>query len=86
MCLGFGNGCVAPKEKKGLSLVKPYTNADRINDMSVEEKAEFLDEHKIYRCLHCSYHYEEGDCHNKECKDGYKKWLESEATQGGKGV
>lgn len=85
MCLGLGNGCVAPKEKKGLSLVKPYTNADKINDMSIEEKAEFIAALTQY----CDP-FDCDDCPLKDLsvcsKDGIKQWLESEATHGGKGV
>lgn len=66
------------KAKERMSLLKPYTNFDRINDMSVEEKANFIDD--ITR--HCA---------NDECEHcplngaqpcdvfSITQWLESEA-------
>lgn len=79
MCLGLAQGCTEPKEKK-VSLLKPYTNNDRINDMSIEEKANFIDD--ITRC-----------CANDECEHcplneaqpcdvfSITQWLESEVTE-----
>lgn len=69
------------KKKKGLSLVKPYTNADKINDMSVEEKAKFLNTNII--CDFCARNND--DCGDLDCEQGIKEWLESEATQERKG-
>ena len=76
MCLGLGNGYIEPKEEK-VSPLKPYTNNDRINDMSTEEKAEFLNE-LIERCLNDDC---EGCPLNGNCIsiDDIKQWLESEA-------
>lgn len=81
MCLGMAGGYIEPKEEKKTSLLKRKTNNDRINEMSVEEKVAFLNEHRQYHCLHCSYHYVNGDCYDKDCKLGYKTWLESEAEK-----
>lgn len=33
MCLGKASGYIESKEQKATSLLKPYTNNDRINDM-----------------------------------------------------
>lgn len=45
------------KAKERMSLLKPYTSFDRINDMSVEEKANFIDDITRHRandeCEHC---------------------------------
>lgn len=64
------------KEEK-MSLLKPYTNNDRINDMSVEEKAVFFANSSD--CERCAFRYE--FCENKQCKEGIKQWLESEAEE-----
>ena len=37
------------KPEKKTSLLKPYTNNDKLNDMSIEEKAVFLQ--TIIQCL-----------------------------------
>ena len=86
MCLGLAQGYIESKEKK-VSLLKPYTNNDRINDMSIEEKAEFLYDLQnggvIDGCGYCEYYrpvfphclsYKETDC-----VEAIKKYLESEA-------
>ena len=39
MCLNLENGLV-PKEKKKISLLKNYTNFDKIKDMNFDEMAE----------------------------------------------
>lgn len=60
------------------------TNYEKIKNMTVEEMAETLDAHIVYRCLHCFYHYK-----NKgkpcdpwtNCKNGYLKWLQSESEK-----
>ena len=65
--------------EKKISLLKPYTNNDRLNDMSLEERANLIN--SISYC-----------CANKKCEecplygiscnlDGIKKWLESEAAE-----
>ncbi len=80
MCLGLGNGCVPKEEKKTMSLLNQKTNNDIINDMSIEEKAEFLQQ--ITLCCN------ESDCDNcpiklkRECTaQGIKQWLMQEAKQ-----
>ncbi len=57
------------------------TNYEAIRNMSIEEMAEFLDNHVIRSCLHCSYRNEDGNCYDRNCKLGYKKWLESEVKK-----
>lgn len=57
------------------------TNYERIKNMTVEEMANMLEDHTIYRCLHCSYHYETKDksCEATSiCRIGFKLWLQSE--------
>lgn len=79
MCTGLANGCREPKK---MSLLKPYTNNDRINDMSLEEKAEFLT--RKTKCALCDDEVmqEKTDCISlKACTEycHWKQWLESEA-------
>ena len=63
------------------SLLKPYTNNDRINAMSVEDKAKFLCAHS--GCGTCAYNFIETgrQCKSGECYEGHKQWLESEAEK-----
>ena len=76
------------KIEKKISLLKPYTNNDRLNDMSVAEKAKKLDEFVNGDCDICPFSVirgDEQDCklsyiHFATCKYKYEKWLESEAT------
>jgi len=77
-----------PEQNKKHSLLKPYTNNDRINDMSVEEKAKKLDELVGNDCDICPFCNIMGDAqecelseyHFHTCEMKYQKWLESEAT------
>lgn len=80
MRLGLASDYIEPEVKKTVSLLKPYTNNDRINDMSVEEKAKFFDDITWY-------------CANDECEHcplkkaqpcnvfSFTQWLESEAEE-----
>lgn len=56
------------------------TNLEMLQRKNIDEMTNFLDNHKHYHCLHCFYHYEKSDCYDKDCKEGYKKWLETENT------
>lgn len=81
MCLGKATGVREPEEKK-MSLLKQKTNNDRINEMSVEEKAEFFSSGDS--CILCSYCNENGcekinSSNPNDCINGIKQWLESEA-------
>lgn len=53
------------------------TNYEKIKSMSVEEMAEFMYENCLCAC--CPY-CDGGLCHC-DCKDGHKKWLESEVEE-----
>lgn len=84
MCLGKASGCSEPKKEK-VSLLKRKTNNDRINEMSIDKKAEFLsriiecessDESAPAVCEKCSL-FGAGMCDQKDIK----KWLESEADE-----
>lgn len=74
MCSGLKNGCV-PKKENRTSLLKPFTQFDKIKAMSIDEMA---------RSYPCPYGYV--DIETEEiCKSsGYdcikctKHWLESE--------
>lgn len=77
MCLGLGNGYVPKEEKKTVSLLKRKTNNDRINEMSIEEKAAVMS----CACNVCVYTKEDCISHERCCSDGVKKWLESEAEE-----
>lgn len=61
---------------KKMSLLKPYTNYDKIKDMSLDEMTDFFN-HIIATCV-------TGDCEGCPfkgfCYFGSKQWLESEAT------
>jgi len=75
MCLGLAADYREPKEEKTTSLLKPYTNFDKIKNMSVNEMAEFLfkvakAENFPFKC-YTNYNKE------KNCTDCYKQWLES---------
>ena len=85
MCLGLGNGCVSKEEK--MSLLKRKTNNDRINEMSIEDKANFLEGINCSSCaIICSQRPDECDyanlphgCRVEYCLKNIKQWLESEA-------
>ena len=58
---------------------------DIIRNMNAEELAEQMQIFNTYRCLFCEYHYKrerEGQdiyCEaSRDCKEGFKAWLESE--------
>ena len=56
------------------------TNYEKIKAMSVEELADLLD----YGECHCCAYYKTNspvDCLDCVCKDGVKKWLESEVEE-----
>lgn len=86
MCLGLGNSYVPEKKEsvKTTSLLKRKTNNDRINEMSIEEKAEFLT--RKTKCIFCDDEVmrEQTDCRSlKACTEycKWKQWLESEAEE-----
>ena len=87
MCLGLANGYIEPKEEK-VSLLKPYTNNDRINDMSLEERAKILANihynviKAVYEILKIPYDKSKFYSNYLECIKEWKQWLESEAEQG----
>lgn len=77
MCSVIPKKYAPPKEeKKAVSLIKPYTNFDRIKDMTIEELAEFI---STPRCQYCVYKDE--PCDIADCKDGLRQYLESEAEE-----
>lgn len=73
---GICPNCRSREEKKTVSLLKPYTNFDRIKDMTIEKLSEFLDHTP---CRNCSYI--DVPCKLTDCKDGIKHWLESEVEE-----
>ena len=83
MCMGKAGGIREP-EKEKFSLVKRKTNNDMINEMSVEEKAEFIYKVKFKGMAICKLCVYENNCFddcNKTCKDGIKQWLEREVEE-----
>lgn len=54
------------------------TNNDKINNMSIEEKVEFFG--KLHICQLCVFRYNKCLYHT-HCKDGIKKYLESEVEE-----
>lgn len=41
MCLGLATGYIKHKEER-TTLLKPYTNNDKLTDMSIEERAKLI--------------------------------------------
>lgn len=77
MCLGLGNGCV-PKKENRTSLLKPYTQFDKIKAMDIDEMA------YSYPCPFGNVDVETGEiCKNSDydCIKCTKQWLESEAER-----
>ncbi len=85
MCLGLGNGCVPKEEKKAVSLLKPYTNFDRIKDMNLDEIAErfanveFNIINEVYKTLDIPTDKSKFKNEYSNRKKEWKQYLESEA-------
>lgn len=79
MCMGMNN-YREPKEEKKMSLLKPYTNNDRINDMSIDEKAEFLNT-VLEGTIEITNGCLSERCKAEHCNGCIKQWLESEVTE-----
>lgn len=89
MCTGLANGGYIPpkEEKKAVSLIKPYTNFDRIKEMRIDEMAEFLEDVNSSSCTmicsqmssECDYANLTAECRVEYCKKNIIKWLEREA-------
>lgn len=83
MCLGKATGVREPEK---MSLLKRKTNNDRINEMSVAEKAEFLEDVNSSSCAmicsqtptECDYANLTYECRVEYCQKNIIKWLESE--------
>lgn len=73
MCLGLASGYKEPEKK--MSLLKPYTNFDRLKDASIDEMA------VIYPCPYERDSVYDGSCADKDCIECTKQWLESEVTE-----
>ena len=72
MCMGLATGYIKPKEERTTSLLKPYTNNDKLTDMSIEERAKLID--KEPWC--------DGNCTEvDECKDCIIDFFKKEAKQ-----
>lgn len=89
MCTGLANGgYISPKEeKKAVSLIKPYTNFDRIKEMTVEELAERMTNVE-FNIIHEVYDAMKIPCSNSKIRKEHmfrqkewKHWLESEAEK-----
>lgn len=89
MCLGKAQACIKqPKEEKKVSLLKPYTNYDKIKDMSVDELADFLfkvnnQDFAVDFCdrNYCSEVKEDSNICSGNCQNAIVKYLESEVTE-----
>ena len=69
MCLGLATGCIKPKEER-TTLLKPYTNNDKLTDISIEERAKLIDQEP----------WCDGNCTEvDECKDCIIDFLKKEA-------
>lgn len=67
-----------------MSLIKQYTNEDRLNDMNTKEKADFLCSASLNVCQFCDYWnpLEDQECQcpkGLDCNTGIKKWLKQKA-------
>lgn len=74
MCLGLATGYIKPKEERTTSLLKPYTNNDKLTDMSLDERAEFIRTEPwcdTNRCSHGEY---------ISCGECLKNYLKKEAN------
>lgn len=54
------------------------TNKDKLNAMSNKEFARFLVKIRA-GCRVCAFEFKSENCLNRNCLQGYQKWLESEA-------
>lgn len=83
---------MSEEKSKKMSLLKPYTNRDRLNDMSSQEFAKFLlevdaQDFMVDICCeiccegYCEYYSKEGGSCEGNCENAIVKWLESEATE-----
>ncbi len=80
MCIGMESGYRENKKSgEKLSLLKPYTNADMLREMSNDELVTMISDNGFFDCKFCAYHYK--DTCNAECRKGFKEWLESEAEE-----
>lgn len=61
MCLGLATGYIKPKEERTTSLLKPYTINDKLTDMSLEERVEFI-RTQPWCDLNCTPTYKCEDC------------------------
>ena len=62
------------------------TQNDRINAMSIDEKAEFLSSHESLGniCKYCDFQFKDCSYGYINCKPAIKKWLESKVTDNDK--
>lgn len=70
MCLGLATGYIKSKEERTTSLLKPYTNNDKLTDMSIEERAKLIDQ-EPWCDLNCTA--------TDKCKDCIIDFLKKEA-------
>ncbi len=58
------------------------TNLEQLKTLNAKDMADFLQDHSLYRCQHCAYHYDKS-CPEKLriCRWGVKAWLESDTTR-----
>ena len=72
-------GCpICEKAELKCGEVKKQTNYDRIRNMSIEDFTNFI--YYNYRCQRCAFHNDFEPACEGECREGIKKWLESEVT------
>lgn len=56
---------------------REQTNEDRIRTMTVEELADMMERLGTNSCEYCVY--EDVDCGEKDCRDGFVGWLRLES-------
>lgn len=76
MCLGLATGYQKNEEKSPTSLLKPYTNFDKLKESSADEVATLLAGLGCHICP-----YKDKECDHIDCKSAMKEWLESEVEK-----
>lgn len=80
MCLGKAMGVTkTPEKEKKTSLLKPYTNFEKIKAMDIDEMAEFLSDCETDICSFCKPDVTTVCGNPTCCINGIKNYLESEA-------
>ena len=50
-------------------------NLEHIKILDIDKIILLFIEFLQYKCMCCKYHYDKGDCFDKDCEEGIKEWL-----------